>query len=124
MVADLAMPVEIVPGALIRDPDGLALSSRNKYLTAEDRLRALSLSRALRGMAEAELQGETSVAALLEQGRKALDVDRLDYLAIVDADSLEALDVVSRPARALVAAFVGKTRLIDNVAIGPEPTWI
>lgn len=124
MVQDLAMPVEVVAGPLIRDHDGLALSSRNKYLSAEDRRRALTLSRALFGMARSELSGQPDVAALIAQGKAALDVDRLDYLAIVDADTLEPLDVVDRPARGLVAAFVGATRLIDNVPIGPEPTWI
>ena len=124
MVEDLALPVEIVPGPLIRDNDGLALSSRNKYLSPDDRRRALTLSRSLFAMAREELSGQSDVAVLLAKGTAALDVDRLDYLAIVDADTLEPLDRVDRPARALVAAYVGATRLIDNVPVGPEPTWI
>jgi len=123
MVRDLAMPVTVVPGPLVRDEDGLALSSRNRYLSTTERSRGLSLHRALFAMAEAAKAGETSAAALLDLGRAALEVDRLDYLELVDAESLQPLDTVDRPARALVAAFLGKTRLIDNVAMGPEGGW-
>lgn len=69
MVEDLAMPVKIVPGALVRDDDGLALSSRNKYLSPTERSRALSLHRALQSMADGAAQGETSAAALLDRAR-------------------------------------------------------
>ncbi|MCB9678637.1 MAG: pantoate--beta-alanine ligase [Alphaproteobacteria bacterium] len=117
MVRDLALPVEIVGAPLIRDHDGLALSSRNKYLTADDRPRALSLHHALFAMRDAREAGQTDVPALLALGRSVLQADREDYLQIVDADSLEPLQTVDRPARALVAAFVGQTRLIDNVAL-------
>ena len=114
MVRDLAMPIEIVGGALIRDHDGIALSSRNKYLSVENRKRALTLHRALFAMRDAE---QRNVEALLDVGRGLLDVDRIDYLEVVDAASLEPLTELDRPARALVAAFVGETRLIDNVGI-------
>jgi pantoate--beta-alanine ligase len=123
MVEDLALPVRLVPGPLIRDDDGLALSSRNTYLSADERRRALSLSRALRGIQAAAAAGERDVAALLAGGRAALDVDRLDYLEIVDAASLAPLGSVEGSARALVAGYVGRTRLIDNVALGTELTW-
>lgn len=123
MVEDLALPVRIVPGPIVRDADGLALSSRNKYLSDAERPRALTLNRALRTMAEAEAAGETRVDALLAAGRAALDVDRLDYLDIVDALTLRRLERIDRPARALVAAFVGRTRLIDNLSLGPELAW-
>jgi pantoate--beta-alanine ligase len=123
MVEDLALPVTIVPGALVRDDDGLALSSRNAYLSAEERQRGLSLHRALFAMADAAAAGVVSVPALLDEGRKRLEVDRLDYLEVVDALTLQPLEVVDRPARALVAAFLGKTRLIDNLAVGPELQW-
>ncbi len=120
MVRDLALPVTIVAGALIRDVDGLALSSRNKYLSADERKRALSLHRALFAMADAARAGERHPDALLALGQGRLDVDRLDYLALVDAETLRPVGTLDRPARALVAAFVGSTRLIDNVAVGPE----
>ncbi len=125
MATDLAIPVRIVPGPLVRDADGLALSSRNTYLSPDERRRALSLSRALFAIRDAVLtspQG-TPVAELEALGRLILDVDRLDYLAVVDAESLAPIEVIDGPARALVAAFVGRTRLIDNVAVGPELSW-
>lgn len=123
MTRDLALPVQIVPGPLVRDHDGLALSSRNTYLSAEQRQRGLSLHTALFAMAEAVDQGRTSAAELLELGRSMIQADRLDYLEIVGALDLEPLEVVDRPARALVAGFFGNTRLIDNVALGGEPSW-
>jgi pantoate--beta-alanine ligase len=118
MVRDLAMPVEIVGAPLIRDEDGLALSSRNKYLSREERSRALSLYRALLAMRDTYEGGERDADRLVAEGRARLDVDRLDYLSLVDASSLEPLKTVDRPARALVAAAVGRTRLIDNMGIG------
>jgi pantoate--beta-alanine ligase len=117
MVADLALPVEVVPGPLVRDADGMALSSRNKYLSPEERVRARSLSRSLFGIAAAAEAGERDVARLLAGA--ALDVDRTDYLQIVDAASLQPLEVLDRPARGVVAAWVGRTRLLDNVPLGP-----
>lgn len=117
MVRDLCMAVEVVGGPLVRDEDGLALSSRNAYLSAEQRQRGLSLHRALFAMAASR---EREVAALRALGLAALRVDRLDYLEVVDAETLSPLQLVDRPARALVAGFVGATRLIDNVAISPR----
>jgi len=120
MTADLALPVRIVPGALIRDDDGLALSSRNTYLSAEQRRRALSLHRVLFDLAASD---EPDVATQLRVARQRIDADRVDYLSIVDAETLQPVERVTRPARALVAAFYGATRLIDNVAVGPELRW-
>ncbi len=114
MVQDLALPIEVVGGSLVRDADGLALSSRNAHLQPKDRTRATSLSRALFAMAASQ---EGEVTALLALGKALLDVDRLDYLTVVDAESLEPLHRVEGEARALVAAYVGETRLIDNVAL-------
>jgi pantoate--beta-alanine ligase len=119
MVLDLALPVEIVPGPLVRDDDGVALSSRNTYLSTEDRRRARSLSEALFAVQAAARSGVTGVGALTELGVARLSVDRLEYLSIVDAESLAAIPTLDRPARALVAAKVGRTRLIDNVAVNP-----
>lgn len=124
MVEDLAIPVTIVPGALVRDADGLALSSRNRYLTDADRARALTVPRSLFAMRDAAAAGERSVAALRDLGRAQLDCDRLDYLEVVDARTLRPLDHLGdAPARALVAAFLGKTRLIDNVGLGAPLAW-
>ena len=114
MVRDLAMPVEVLGGELIRDEDGLALSSRNAYLDPEQRARALSLHRALFAMRELE---DPSVEARKARALELLEVDRLDYLEIVDAADLSPLERIDRPARALVAGFVGNTRLIDNVGL-------
>jgi pantoate--beta-alanine ligase len=120
VVRDLALPVEVVAGELIRDDDGVALSSRNAYLSAEERVRARSLIGALRAMQAAARGGERRTAVLRTLGARQLDVDRLDYLEIRDADDLQLLDVIDHPARAFVAAFVGRTRLIDNVPVSPE----
>lgn len=121
MVRDLALPVEVVGAPLLRDHDNLALSSRNKYLSPEDRRKGLTLHQALFVMRAAAAAGQTDVDALLALGMGLLDVDSLDYLAVVDADSLQPLERLTRPARALVAARVGNTRLIDNVAL-PGPS--
>ncbi len=131
MVRDLALPLTIVGAPLVRDNDGVALSSRNKYLSAEERARARSLYRALRAVQAGAEAGEHSVEALRAAGRAALDVDQLDYLEIVDPDSLQPLEklppraplevdgdaAAQSRARALVAAYVGSTRLIDNLPL-------
>lgn len=117
MARDLWLDVEIVGHPIVRESDGLAMSSRNVYLNDDERLRALALAKALLTMREARLAGERDAAKLLAIGRKLLDDIRLDYLEIVEPESLTRLARVDGPARALVAGFVGKTRLIDNVAI-------
>jgi len=117
MVRDLAMPITIVGGPLVRDDDGLALSSRNAYLSAEQRARGLSLSRALNAMAAAAAAGERDVAALKALGAGLIEADRLDYLELVDAESLAPIERLERPGRALAAGFFGPTRLIDNVSV-------
>ena len=117
MCEDLALGVRIVPGPLVRDHDGLALSSRNRFLSPAERARGLSLIRALRAMRAARTQG---VAELRTIGLAVLEVDRLDYLEVVCARSLEPLERLDRPARALVAGFVGATRLIDGIDLEPS----
>jgi pantoate--beta-alanine ligase len=109
----------VVGAPLIRDSDGLALSSRNAYLTAEERRRALSLCRALGAMVTALSSGIVQAQSLLAIGRDSLQAEPLDYLAIVDPDSLAAISTVDGPARALVAGYFGQTRLIDNIALVP-----
>ncbi len=118
MVADLAMGIEIVGVPTVREPDGLAMSSRNAYLSPAERARATSLCRALFAARDRVAAGEGDARALLETARAALDVDRLDYLELCDAETLAPVTRVDRPAVLAVAAFIGRTRLIDNVRIG------
>jgi pantoate--beta-alanine ligase len=122
MVRDLNIPVEIVGCPIVREPDGLAMSSRNIYLSPEERLHALALNRSLRATEEAFRSGETGAARLSEVGRAIIAREpgvRLDYFAVVDPESLEPLQRVTRPALIAVAAYVGSTRLIDNVVLEP-----
>ena len=114
MVRDLALPVEVLGAPLVREADGLAMSSRNVRLSDDDRRRALSLSAALEAMARS---GERDVQSLLALGQSVLDVDRLDYLEVVDARDLVPLEFIDRPARILVAAWIASVRLIDNWAL-------
>jgi len=117
MVTDLDMGIEIVGIPTVREPDGLAMSSRNAYLSPQERARALSLSRALFAARDAAAGGARDGALLVAQARAALDVDRVDYVELVDADTLQQVTDLRRPAVLAVAAFVGRTRLIDNVRI-------
>jgi pantoate--beta-alanine ligase len=123
MARDLNFPVEIVGCPIVREPDGLAMSSRNIYLSAEDRVRALVLHRVLASTEENFRAGETSAASLVEAARKTLAGEpgvRLDYFEIVDPDSLEPVERITQPTLVAVAAYVGSTRLIDNVILKPE----
>jgi pantoate--beta-alanine ligase len=120
MVRDLDMPVEIDVAPIVREPDGLALSSRNVYLSADERCRALVLSRALAAAADAFGAGTSDAAALLGRVRDmiaAVPCVALEYAELVEPDSLEPVDS-ARPGHVLVlAARVGSTRLIDNVIL-------
>ncbi|MGH2615334.1 MAG: pantoate--beta-alanine ligase [Thermomicrobiales bacterium] len=120
---DLALPGEIVGCPTIRDEDGLALSSRNERLSAENRARALAIPRALDAVRRAVAAGERDIARLEEAGLAELNLPRVvvDYLAIVDGGTLEPLQILDTDARLLVAAEVGGTRLIDNAALTPLP---
>ncbi|WP_044301968.1 pantoate--beta-alanine ligase [Rhodopirellula sallentina] len=115
MVRDLNMPIRIVPCEIVREADGLAMSSRNRYLSESERETALSLSRALDRAAASFDAGERNVESL-EQTMKAelMKCDKVDYAVVVDADTLEPLSKIEQRAVALVAAHVGRTRLIDN----------
>jgi pantoate--beta-alanine ligase len=116
MVRDLNMAVEIVACPVVREPDGLAMSSRNAYLNPEERKSALALYQSLKGIRAKFDSGERSIEALIAAGKSHFGTNvRLDYLEIVDPTSLEPLSQLNRPALAAVAAFVGKTRLIDNL---------
>jgi pantoate--beta-alanine ligase len=120
MVRDLNFPVEIVVCPIVREPDGLAMSSRNAYLDSQQRKRALVLKCALMKAKKLADQGERNVAKLLATAREELasePVVQLDYLEIVDPDSLDAVEDISKGALMVVAAFVGTTRLIDNIVL-------
>jgi pantoate--beta-alanine ligase len=120
MVRDLNLEVEVVGLPIIREPDGLALSSRNAYLSPEERQRALALSRGLGAAREAFAGGERRAEELLARARAQLGaVTRLDYLELRDAETLATVERVERPAVLAVAAFVGTTRLIDNQQLIP-----
>jgi pantoate--beta-alanine ligase len=121
LARDLELGVEIVGMPTIRETDGLAMSSRNSYLSADDRVRALSLSKGLFAMQAAAKAGEADVAKLVALGLAPLTQAnvKLDYLEVRDAQTLEPLTTLTkdRSARVLVAAFLGTTRLIDNLAL-------
>ena len=117
MVVDLDMGVEIVGVPTVREADGLSMSSRNAYLSPGERARALSISRALFAARDGALGGARDGVALVAGARAALDVDRVDYVELVDAESLRPTTDLARPTVLAVAAFIGRTRLIDNVRI-------
>ena len=121
LVRDLNMPVEIVGGAIVREPDGLALSSRNAYLSAEERETAPLLHATIQ-QASHELAAGLSAEQALESARASLEAAgfRVDYLEARDPETLAPLSGPVASARILVAAFLGKTRLIDNVAVRPQ----
>jgi pantoate--beta-alanine ligase len=119
MVADLAIPVEIVGVPTVREADGLAMSSRNAYLSADERQRAVALPKALE-QARAAILGGSSASAALRDAKQAL-VDagflKIDYVALVDAVTLEPVERVEGEARLIAAAVIGTTRLIDNLPV-------
>jgi pantoate--beta-alanine ligase len=122
MVEDLHVPVEIVTAQTVRESDGLAMSSRNRYLTIPERKSATVLYRALQQARDFVAQGITRadrVRQILADTIKLESLARLDYAEVADADSLESLEWIdpARPAVALLAAWVGATRLIDNVRL-------
>ena len=122
MVADLNLPVTIRVEPTVREPDGLALSSRNRYLSPAERAAAPGIHRALRAVGDRAAAGERNVSVLeshLRAGLAAVPGGRVDYARVVDADTLGPLTTLDRPAVAVVAVYLGSTRLIDNVTI-PE----
>jgi pantoate--beta-alanine ligase len=119
LTVDLGLPIEIIGGAIVREPDGLAMSSRNAYLKPDERRIAGKLNLVLKDLAARARSGETipsaeaaGKTALLEAG-----FNSVDYVAIRDAETLEKIETLSRPARILAAAKVGATRLIDNFGV-------
>lgn len=119
LVADLNIPTEIKGVQTVREEDGLALSSRNAYLSGDERSRAVALPRALQYARQAILDG-TDVRLALDTARKSLieaGFSRIDYFALVDAVSLEPLGAPAGQMRLIAAAVIGATRLIDNLAV-------
>jgi pantoate--beta-alanine ligase len=121
MVADLDFDIEIVGVQTQRDDDGLALSSRNLYLSDEDRARAVALPRALGVAARAIERGDDPAEALTtaEAALLAAGFDSVDYVTMVDAETLAQMPDASRPRRLLAAARIAGTRLIDTIQIEP-----
>jgi pantoate--beta-alanine ligase len=123
MVRDLDMPIRMVIAPIVREADGLALSSRNRYLSEADRRSALSLSSALKQMRRAFARGEKRTAELERVGQAVLDLDpqvKTDYLAVVSRDTFARSGEASSASAAIVAARVGSTRLIDNMTLGAD----
>jgi pantoate--beta-alanine ligase len=121
MVRDLHLPLEIVTCPIVREADGLAMSSRNAYLDPEQRKRALVLHRSLMRVQRLAEAGEREVSKLLAAGREEFVKEssvRLDYFEIVDPDKLDLVEDISAGALVAVAAYVGSTRLIDNIVFG------
>jgi pantoate--beta-alanine ligase len=125
MVRDLNLPVEIVACPIVRELDGLAMSSRNAYLDPQQRRQARALHRSTERVRRLAAAGERSAAKLAAAGRAEFTTEsalRLDYLEIVNPDTLDPVEDVSDGALVAVAAFVGTTRLIDNVLLGKMNT--
>ncbi len=124
MVADLNVPVEIVAVPTVREPDGLALSSRNSRLEARHRRAATVLFRGLEAARRAAESGVRDAAALKRAAEAVFREEpevRIEYLEIVDPDEMQPVSSLGGPARIAVAAWVGGTRLIDNLLIAPPP---
>jgi pantoate--beta-alanine ligase len=120
MVRDLNMDLELIVGPIVREADGLALSSRNAYLTADERQQALVLHRALLGVDAAAKSGEGCAEKLRCIGLAVIASEpaaKIDYFEIVDPDTLDAVGDVTQGALAAVAAYFGTTRLIDNLLL-------
>lgn len=120
IAADLDVPTRIEVCPTVREPDGLALSSRNRYLSADERERALSISRSLRLAATLVRDGARDASAVAAQMTAMLTQAglRIDYVALADRDTLAPITTINGPVVALIAAHVGGTRLIDNELIG------
>jgi pantoate--beta-alanine ligase len=122
MVHDLNFPIEIVACSIVREADGLAMSSRNAYLNREERLRAIVLQQSLQQTLQQFQEGERVAAKLISSAKEIFaSAPRvvLDYFEIVDPDTLDPVERISRKTLVAVAAFVGSTRLLDNIVLEP-----
>ena len=123
LVNDLDMDLEVVVCPIVREKDGLAMSSRNAYLTSEQRQQATVLYRSLLRVQAAVDRGERDSAKLIEIGKQVIAQEagvKLDYFAIIDLDTLDPVADVSHCALVAVAAYIGSTRLIDNILVTPS----
>ena len=122
MVRDLSFPVVIESCPTVREPDGLAMSSRNRYLSADERAVAPQIFETLLKLREDAARGNVRVVALRKAALARLSKipgARVDYLEIVDSETLRPLKIIDRPATVATAVFLGKTRLIDNLQLLP-----
>ncbi len=120
MAADLNLPVKIVGRPIVREPDGLAMSSRNHYLNPEGRAAALCLYRAMQAIRELVATGARSRARILKGVRQIIERTpsaRIDFLALVDAETLQEVEAIAGEARLLLAVWINQTRLIDNILL-------
>ena len=120
MVRDLNFPIEIIGVPTVREADGLALSSRNQYLNADERAQATVLYRAMTRVKELADRGQKSVRELIDVAKGVIasaNSSRVDYISIVDADNLQPLETLRPNAVIALAVFIGKTRLIDNLRL-------
>ena len=116
-VRDLNFPIEIIPCPIIREADGLAKSSRNTYLSAEERQAALILSKSLKKGKEAIEAGEKNAKKIIEIIKTNLETEplaRVDYVEVVDFENIQRVDTISGETLVAIAVYIGKTRLIDN----------
>ena len=120
MARDLDMGVEIVEMPIVRESDGLAMSSRNAYLSGEDRSRGLCLSRALFEAEEHLRRGERDAGRIVGGVRKRMGGVEIDYVALVDAETMEPVTTITRPVILAVAALLPTARLIDNIKFDPD----
>ena len=120
----LNIPIEIVACPTVREPDGLAMSSRNAHLSTQERRQAVLLSKSLFAAADRVKMGERGTASLVDEIRTTIataEPATIDYVEIVDARTLESLKQIDRPARICAAVHFGSCRLIDNVGIDAPP---
>jgi pantoate--beta-alanine ligase len=121
MVRDLNFPIELHGIATVREPDGLAMSSRNRYLTPEERAQAPALQQALQLAHKARLSGEHDATRLLEKASQHIEqhasLGRIDYLSLVDAHTLQPVTTLQDGGLIALAVFFGKARLIDNIEL-------
>ncbi|MCX5904718.1 MAG: pantoate--beta-alanine ligase [Proteobacteria bacterium] len=120
MVKDLNMDIQIIGVPTVREQDGLAMSSRNTYLSADERMSALSLSRGLSRARELFQQGERSALVLIATVRQIIEKEKcaaVEYVQVCDIETLQDIDVISQPAVMALAVKIGKARLIDNIVL-------
>ncbi len=123
MVRDLNVSTAIEVCPIVRESDGLAMSSRNRYLSTAERTQALAISRALHAALQqfgSGIRSGSQIAARMRESLHENGIDRIDYAVVADANTLDELDIIDRPAVVLIACHVGTTRLIDNVLLKGE----